>query len=514
MQLFAQTLYRIGVYEMTREISSLLKQHGRKTLPNVLFASAECAPLSKTGGLGDVVGTLPKTLAPLGLDARVITPYHSVIKEKYASQTEHIADFTVEMGWRHQQVGIEKLCVNGTVIYLVDNGQYFGGPIYKGGAEEVEQYAFFVRAVLEAIPRLDFVPEIVHCNDWHTAMIPMIARTQYPDEMQSRLKFLLSIHNIAFQGWCSFDECGDYLGVDYKYFNDSGVGHGGCANFLKTGCLYSDKINTVSPTYAEEIKTAYYGVTLDGILNMRSADLCGILNGIDVDTFNPASETVLPANFSLRSMKGKKTCKAALQEKMGLDILPDMPVVSMVMRMTEQKGFDLVMQKLDAIMACGDMQFVLLGSGDAKYENFMRSAVERYPGRVGVFLGYNENLAHLVYAGSDFMLMPSRFEPCGLSQMIAMRYGCLPIVRETGGLKDSVIPYNRYTGEGDGFSFMNFDSDDMYNVLRYAVETYSDKKAMNGLIRSAMKKDFSFTKSAVEYIKLYISMLDGPDAAE
>lgn len=480
-----------------------------REMPNVLFAAAECAPLSKTGGLADVVGTLPGSLRPLGVDARVITPYHRVIKEKYRDRAEHLFDFYVDLGWRHQYVGIEKLVVRDTVIYLVDNEMYFGGPIYRGGMEEIEQYAFFVRAVLEAMPRLDFVPEIVHCNDWHTAMIPMLARTQYRGRMQEKMKYLISIHNIAFQGWCGFDTCSDLLGVDPAYYTPEFIELNGCADFLKAGCVFADRINTVSPTYAGEIKTAYYGEKLEGILNARSAQLWGILNGIDTQAFDPEHEKELPANFSRKDMSGKAVCKRALQEKMGLEPNPDVPILSMVMRMTEQKGFELVMEQLDDIMCGEKLQFVLLGSGDARYEDFMRAAQERYPGRLGVFLGYNEELAHLIYAGSDLFLMPSRFEPCGLSQMIAMRYGCLPIVRETGGLKDSVIPYNCYTDEGDGFSFANFDSGEMRAVISYAVSTYFDKKAHAGLVRRAMEKDFSFERSAKEYVRLYMDMLDG-----
>lgn len=494
---------------MLEEFRDMLEDHDRDYLPNVLFVSSECAPLSKTGGLADVVGTLPKALSPLGIDARVITPYHRVIKDRYGSQTEHMCHFFVDLGWRHEYCGIEKLTVNGTVIYLLDSEMYFGGPIYRGGDAEVEQYAFFSRAVLEAMPRLDFDFEIVHCNDWQSGMIPMLARTQYRGRMQEKMKYLLSIHNIAFQGWCGFDRCADLLGVDPAYFTPEFIELNGCADFLKAGCVFADRINTVSPTYASEIKTPYYGEGLQGILNARSAQLCGILNGIDTVFFNPETEADIPANFSVSDLAGKAVCKSALQRRMGLEERMDIPLLSMVMRMTEQKGFELVMEQLDSIMNGENMQFVLLGSGDERYESFMRAAAERYPGRLGVFLGYNESLAHLIYAGSDLFLMPSRFEPCGLSQMIAMRYGCLPIVRETGGLRDSVIPYNCVTGEGDGFSFTNFSSEEMRMVVHYAVETWYNEDARATLIRHAMEKDFSFERSAKEYARLYISMLDG-----
>jgi len=494
---------------MLEEFRDLLEDHDRDTMPKILFVSSECAPLSKTGGLADVVGTLPKALKPLGVDARVITPYHRIIKNRYAHQVEHLLYFYIDLGWCHEYVGIEKLVVNGTVIYLVDSEFYFGDKIYRGGDAEVDQYAYFQRAVLEAIPRLDFVPEIVHCNDWQTGMIPMLARTQYRGRMQEKLKYLLSIHNIAFQGWCSFDRCRDFLGVDPAYYTSEFIELNGCADYLKAGCVFSDRINTVSPTYAEEIKTPYYGEGLQGILNARSAQLCGILNGIDVDAFNPETEKDLPSNFSVEDLRGKARCKEALQKRMNLNVDPDIPVLSMVMRMTEQKGFELVMEQLDDMMQHENIQFILLGSGDERYESFMRYMADCYRGRLGIYLGYNEDLAHLIYAGSDLFLMPSRFEPCGLSQMIAMRYGCLPIVRETGGLKDSVIPYNWITGEGDGFSFASFNSGDMRAVIHYAVETWFNPKSRAALIRHAMEKDFSFERSAKEYVRLYISMLDG-----
>ena len=493
---------------MKKEFRDLLKERGRKELPKVLLASAECAPLSKTGGLADVVGTLPKSLAKLGIDARVITPYHRCIKDKYASQVQHMFYFYVQLGWRREYVGIEKLELDGMTVYLVDNERYFGDKIYRSEyMEELEQYAFFTRAVLDAIPNLDFTPEIVHCNDWHTAMIPMLAKTQYPGGMQSGLKFLLTIHNIAFQGKCSFDTVQDLLGVDSKYYTPEFMELDGCANFLKGGLVFTDRINTVSPSYAEEIKMPYYAEGLQGILNARAGQLSGIINGIDKDVFDPRHEAGLPAHFDKGHRKGKAQCKAALQERLGLEQRPDVPLFAMVTRMTEQKGFDLVACVLDDLMSREDMQFVLLGTGDERFENFMRAAEYRYKGRLCSYIGYSEPLSHLIYAGSDFFLMPSRFEPCGLSQMIAMRYGSLPIVRETGGLRDTVIPYNQYTGEGDGFSFSNYDAWELRDAMRKALDCYRKPEVMEGLIRNAMSKDFGFDRSAEEYAKLYVWML-------
>ena len=492
---------------MKKEFKTLLKEKGRSALPNVLLAAAECAPLSKTGGLADVVGTLPKALAALGIDARVITPYHHCIKEKYAERVEHMFDFYVNLGWRSQYCGIERLVLDGVCIYLVDNEFYFGGKIYLGGYQEGEQYAFFTRAVLDALPHLGFTPDVVHCNDWHVAMLPMLAKTQYRGGMQEKIKWLLTIHNIAFQGKFGFDYVQDLLGVEDKYYTPEFMEMDGCANFLKAGCVFADRINTVSPRYAEEIKTAYFGEGLEGILSARSHELSGIINGIDVKTFNPYTDAAICAKYSKGRIGGKKLCKLDLQRSMGLQEREDAPLVAMVTRMTEQKGFSLVERMIDELLSYNDMQFMLLGSGDKEFEDFMREAEGRYPGRLCAYIGYNEELSHKVYAGADFLLMPSRFEPCGLSQMIAMRYGALPIVRETGGLADSVIPYNQFTGEGTGFSFANYNAHEMKDTVLLALDCYRKPELMAQLVKNAMEADFSFSRSAEEYAKLYLWML-------
>lgn len=492
---------------MKREFRDMLKERGRSEMPKVLLAAAECAPLSKTGGLADVVGTLPKSLKGLGIDARVITPYHRIIKERYGDQVEHMFYFYVRLGWRMEYAGIEKLELDGVTIYLVDNEHYFGDKIYLGDKAEGEQYAFFTRAVVDCIPNLDFTPDIVHCNDWHTAMIPMLARTQYPGCMQEKLRFLLTIHNIAFQGKFGFDYVQDLFGIDSKYYTPEFMELNGCADFMKAGCVFADRINTVSPSYAREIMIPYYAEGLEGILNARSAQVTGIINGIDKVAFNPRADKLLPASYDRGHLKGKAKCKAVLQERMGLEVRADVPVFAMVTRMTEQKGFDLVACALDDLMSRNDMQFMLLGTGDERFENFMRAAEYRYKGRLCSYIGYSEELSHLVYAGSDFFLMPSRFEPCGLSQMIAMRYGSIPIVRETGGLKDTVTPYNRFTGEGNGFSFANFDAWEMRDAVQLALSCYGNKEIMNGLISHAMQADFGFERSAEEYARHYIWML-------
>ena len=492
---------------MKKQFKSILNEKGRSELPNILLAAAECAPLSKTGGLADVVGTLPKSLKRLGFDARVITPYHRCIKDRYADKVEHMFDFYVNLGWRTQYCGIERLELDGVCIYLVDSEFYFGDKIYRGGMAEGEQYAFFTRAVLDAIPNLGFTPDIVHCNDWHTAMLPMLAKTQYNGSMQEGLRWLLTIHNIAYQGKFGFDYVQDLLGVEDKYYTPEFLELNGCADFLKAGCVFADRINTVSPTYADEIKTAYFGEGLEGILSARSNELSGIINGIDTKVFNPLTDPALPARYHKGRLGNKKLCKLTLQEQFGLEQRADVPIFAMVTRMTEQKGFDLVERMLDELMQYNDMQFFMLGSGDRDYEQFMREAEQRYKGRLCAFIGYNEELSHKVYAGADFLLMPSRFEPCGLSQMIAMRYGTLPIVRETGGLKDSVKPYNRFTGEGTGFSFADFNAHEMKDAIMLALDCYRKPEVMGSLVRQAMEADFSFDRSSEEYAKLYLWML-------
>ena len=492
---------------MKKEFKDMLRERGRTEMPKVLLASAECVPLSKTGGLADVVGTLPKALKKLGIDARVITPYHHCIKEKYADKVEHMFYFYSRMGWRNAYVGLEKLELDGITFYLIDNEQYFGDAIYRGGNAEGEQYSFFCRAVLDVIPNLDFSADIIHCNDWHTAMMPMLAHTQYRGWVQDKIKYLLTIHNIKFQGRYSFDFVQDLLEVDSSYYTSEYLEQDGCANYLKAGCVFADRINTVSPSYAWEIRTPEYSEGLDGILNARAGQLTGILNGIDTKVYNPFNDPALPARYDRGHLKGKAKCKAVLQEQMGLEQRPDVPIFAMVTRMTSQKGFDLVACVLDDLMSREDMQFMLLGSGEERFENFMRGAESRYRGKVCSYIGYNDDLAHLVYAGSDFFLMPSRFEPCGLSQMIAMRYGCIPIVRETGGLKDSVKPYNRFTGEGNGFTFANFDAWEMRDTIRCALSCYRNEEIMQGLISYAMQENFSFDLSAEEYARHYIWML-------
>ena len=493
---------------MKPELRAALAEKGRCDLPGVLLAAAECAPLAKTGGLADVVGTLPKSLAALGFDARIITPYHRVIKEKYASQVTHLTDFYIDLGWRHQYVGIERLLLDGIVIYLVDNEFYFGDRIYLGGEAEGEQYAFFARAILEALPRLDFTPEILHCNAWHTAVLPMLMKTQYAGRMQSRMQTLLTIHNIAYQGKFSFEFVQDLLGIDARYYTPEFMELNGCANLLKAGCVFADHINTVSPSYAGEIRTAAYGEGLEGILNARQHQLSGILNGIDTAVFDPAHDGGIAAPYSADALSGKAACRAALCRELGLEIGAHTPIVAMVTRMTPQKGFDLVQCVLDELMDSENMAFVLLGTGNAEYEDFMRGAEWRHKGRLCAYIGYDEALSHRVYAGSDFLLMPSSFEPCGLSQMIAMRYGAVPIVRQTGGLNDTVRSCQVGQPDGNGYVFAAYDAGAMLDTIGQAVGLYhGDAEGFRMVRRRGMEGDFSWDRSAGAYRNIYGKLL-------
>ncbi|MBR4953280.1 MAG: glycogen/starch synthase, partial [Oscillospiraceae bacterium] len=492
---------------MNKIVEELLIEKHRAQPPRVLLVAAECSPFSKTGGLADVAGALPKSLGALGFETRVITPYHRCIKEKYAHLTTHLCNFEISIGWRRKYVGLEKLEAEGLTVYLVDCDDYFGDKIYRGDRAEVEQYAFFQRAVMELIPCLDFEPEILHCNDWHTAMIPFLVKTQYRGRPQGGLKTILTIHNLAFQGKFDFAYISDLLGIDGYWYRPDCIEHYGCANFMKAGFVFADRITTVSPNYAREILTPEYGEGLQNVLISRGGDVYGIVNGLDTDSFNPATDKCIAKNYDINTVfEAKRENKIALMNELGLTCSPDTPIVAMVTRMTSQKGFDLVMQRIDELMQ-ENVAFVLLGSGDKYYEGFMRDAENRYKGRLCAYIGYSEPLSRRIYAGADFLLMPSAFEPCGLSQLISMRYGTVPIVRETGGLKDTVMPYNCFTGEGTGFSFFNYDSGVMLGTIKYALQTYWNREAMDGLIRAGMSVDSGFEKSSLEYARLFMSLI-------
>ena len=491
------------VKQIKEELKAIAAEKSLDRPIRILMTAAECAPLAKTGGLADVVGTLPKYLNKLGFNARVMVPYHRVIKEKYGDKVEYLFSFYVSMGWRTKFVGVNRLELDGVCIWLIENEEYFGGPIYMPDREG-EQYAFFTRAVPEALFRLQFIPDVIHCNDWHVGMLPLLLKTQYVDSELGNTRTLLTIHNIAYQGLCQFDFVQDFLSIP-----DGCLGlmeRYGMADFLKAGCVMADRVNTVSPSYAREICTWEYGEGLDPVLSLRG-DVDGIVNGIDKTVWDPGKDTKIPANFTRSKMSGKMACKLALMEETGLEVVPERPLIGMVTRLVEQKGLELVMAAMDQLLWDNDCAFILLGNGNKKYEIWLKELEERHPGRACAWIGYDDDLSHHIYAGCDFFLMPSRFEPCGISQLIAMAYGTLPIVRETGGLRDTVQPYNQYTGEGTGITFSRMDGYDMADAVRRALELYKNKPAMKGLIKNAMAVDYSCDTWAFEYSELYLSML-------
>lgn len=477
---------------------------------HIAFASAEAAPFVKTGGLGDVAGSLPQALKAAGADVVVFVPNYDTIAQEYKDQMDHLCDFYVPLGWRNEYCGLERLNHKGVDYLFVDNEHYFSRGYPYGFFDDGERFAFFSKAVVEALQYLpyaldDFTCDVLHCNDWHTAMAPVFLREFYQAlPLYQNVKTVFSIHNIAFQGQYSAKVLNDILGLAHVPAAAFQLTCGPDAiNYMQGALNYTDSITTVSPTYAEEIKTAEFGEHLDGILRRRAPILQGIVNGIDTTSFDPATDPRIAQNFTVEDRSGKAVCKARLQEELGLEVRDDRPLMVMVTRLTRQKGMDLVTYALDRILS-GGVQVAVLGTGDSEYENALRYFEGKYPGTMAARIQFDPALSQRMYAGADLFLMPSLFEPCGLSQMIAMRYGTLPIVRETGGLKDTVIPYNQYTGEGTGFSFAHFNGDEMADAVFRAARLFWDNRpAFDGLVENAMKADFSWKRSAEAYIALY-----------
>lgn len=476
----------------------------------IVFASAECAPFVKTGGLGDVAGSLPAALVRAGAEVIVMVPKYATIKDEYKAQMEHFADFYVSLGWRNEYCGLEKLEHDGVTYMFVDNERYFARDYPYGFFDDGERFAFFSKAITESLQHLPagFECDILHCNDWQTALAPVFLREFYQGlPLYDRVKTVFSIHNVAFQGQFSDTVMEDILGVAHIPAAASQLRCDACSiNYMLGALRYADAITTVSPTYANEIQTPEFGEGLDGVLRERSYALQGILNGIDVAGFDPATDKRIAANYTVEDRSGKAVCKAKLQEELGLEVRDDRPLMVMVTRLTRQKGMDLVMYALDRILS-GGVQVAVLGTGDRDYEDGLRYFQDKYPGTMAARIEFDPALSQRMYAAADMFLMPSKFEPCGLSQIIAMRYGTLPIVRETGGLKDTVIPYNEFTGEGTGFSFSNFNGDEMGDAVFRAARLFWDNRdAWNQLVTQAMSQDFSWTRSADKYLDLYFFM--------
>lgn len=472
---------------------------------NILFAASEAVPLAKTGGLADVAGALPKALNNRGADVRVILPKYEEIPSAMLAQFERIAEFNVSFGWRNQYCGLLRSSLDGVTYYLIDNEYYFKRNGLYGYNDDAERFVFFCFAVLEAGRHMDFRPQLVHCHDWQTGLMPFLLKTRYAyDPEWSGVKSVFTIHNLKYQGLFGIELMKELTGAGDELFAADGLEFHGAASCMKGGLQYADKLTTVSRTYAEEIQTAYYGERLDTLLRFRSRDLAGIVNGIDYELFDPMNDPALDAPYR-NSLKQKRKNKTALQAELGL-APSDAPLIGIVSRLVEQKGFDLIAAILDELLQ-EEVQLAVLGAGEQRYERLFEDAARRYPGKAAVWLGYSDRLARRIYAGSDLFLMPSQFEPCGLSQLLALRYRSVPIVRETGGLKDTVQPYNEYTGQGNGFSFANYNAHDLLYTVRRAIDFYRDEVKWKIIVDNGTKDDYSWNHSAKAYMALYSQLL-------
>lgn len=473
----------------------------------VMFAVSECVPFIKSGGLADVAGSLPKELVKQGTEVTIIMPKYRDIPEKYLSSLEKVMDFRVQVGWRNQYCGLEKLEQDGITFYFIDNEDYFKRPGLYGYFDDGERFSFFNRAVLESLSYLSYYPDIIHCHDWHTAMIPFMLNVDYKWRREySQIKTVFTIHNLQFQGIMPRGALGDLLNLNDDYFTTDQLEFYGNINFMKAALIASDKITTVSPTYMKEIQTDYYGEKLNQLLTLRQSDLTGIINGIDEEVYNPATDDVIIQKYSNTNISGKVQNKLDIQKLFGLKEDETIPIISMITRLTSQKGLELVRHVFHEIME-ENVQFLVLGTGDPEFENFFREMEFKYPDKCKAYIGFDESLAHKIYAGADLFLMPSKFEPCGLGQLIALQYGNIPIVRETGGLNDTVFSYNELTNSGNGFSFTNFNAHDMLYTIRRALHLYEDKDVWSTIVKNAMTMDNSWAQSAFKYNQLYAELI-------
>lgn len=478
----------------------------------VLFVASEVAPFAKTGGLADVVGVLPKVLKQEGVDARVVMPLYKQVRDKFGDKLEFMRWSMIRMGWRSLYSGLFHYVHDGVDFYFIDNEYYFAySEIYKEYAFDIERFCFFQRAVLEIIGEpMHFYPDIIHCNDWQAGLIPCLLQAHYhPYGYLTNVKTVFTIHNLRFQGVHGYEQIADYTDLSQNYLNDYAVLKDGVPNMVKAGIVFADKVTTVSPTYANEIMTAYYGEGLDGVLRSFAYKVTGIVNGIDVDLFNPASDACISEHYSISDyIIGKAANKKALQQELGLPENAQVPLLGMITRLTDQKGMDLFNYIAEELLQKSECQVVVLGTGEARYEEALRYFASRYPDKFKACIYFDPKLSNRIYAASDLFLMPSLFEPCGLSQLIAMRYGSVPIVRETGGLKDTVVPYNQFEHSGTGFTFSNINAHEFLHAIGRALELYYANKRgettdFDMLIRNGMSTDLSWTKSAQAYLALY-----------
>jgi len=472
----------------------------------ILMAASEASPFAKTGGLADVLGSLPIALNNLGGDVRVIMPKYATIPISLKDSIKHCCYIYVKLGWRNIYCGIEQAEYKGVTYYFVDNEFFFHRDGLYGYGDDGERFAFFCRAVLEALPQIDFIPDVIHCHDWQAGMIPVLLEAQYRQlDAYKNIATMFTIHNLRYQGVFGIADFKDWFALDNMHFSSYNLEFYGGASFLKGGLVYSRLLTTVSPSYAEEIKTFNYGERLHELLKVRNKDLYGILNGIDYKEFDSKSDHLIYQTFSKSNLSGKAANKTALQKDLNLTVGEDIPMIGLISRLVDQKGLDLIACVLDEILN-ENVQFVVLGTGDNKYERLLKDAAFRYPGKMSAIIKFDNELAHKIYASSDLFLMPSLFEPCGLGQIISLRYGTLPIVRETGGLKDTVISYNEETGEGNGFSFAHYNAHDMLFTIKRALSIYKRKTLYNKLRKAAMSCDYSWQNSADKYMELYHSV--------
>jgi starch synthase len=480
-------------------------------MKNILFIASEAVPFIKTGGLADVVGALPKYFDKEKFDVRVIIPKYLCISENYRNKLKEVSHFYMDLAWRTQYVGILETEYDGVKVYFVDNEYYLGGDKPYGDMHtDIEKFAFFSKAALSALPVIGFQPDIIHCHDWQTGLVPVYLKDRfYQGEFFSKIKTIMTIHNLKFQGVWNLKNTRDITGLSMYYFASDKLEAYGDANLLKGGLVYADAITTVSNTYANEIKTEFYGEQLEGLINARSNVLSGIVNGIDYEEYDPEKDEFITKNYSVKTFRKEKIKnKTALQEELGLEVNPKKFLIGIVSRLTDQKGFDLIAYVMDELCSL-DVQIVVLGTGEEKYENMFRHFSWKYNDKVSANIFYSEAMSHKIYASCDAFLMPSLFEPCGLSQLMSLRYGTVPIVRETGGLKDTVEAYNEYESKGTGFSFANYNAHEMLNTIKYAMHVYYNRKReWNKIVDRAMERDFSWATSAKEYEKLYDDLLN------
>lgn len=479
----------------------------------VLYVASEAVPFIKTGGLADVAGSLPKELVKMGVDARVILPKYSRIAEKYKAQMEHVGHIFVPVSWRNKYAGVDKAELDGVTYYFIDNEDYFNRDGLYGFGDDAERFSFFSRAVLNVLPMLDFFPDVINSNDWHAALVNVFLKLEHQgDERYANIKTVFSIHNLKYQGVFGKNVMTDVLGMDWKYFNNGDLEFNDAVNFMKGGIIYADIVGTVSRTYAQEIQYPYFGEQLDGLLRSRSNSLVGIVNGIDYDVYNPQTDKNIFVNYGPESVSLKRNNKVKLQEQLGLPVRRDVPLIGLVSRLVAAKGLDLIVRIMDELLQGEDCQFVLLGTGDTQYEDWFRGLQWRFPTKVSANIRFSNELAQRIYAGSDLFLMPSEYEPCGLGQLIALRYGSVPVVRATGGLKDTVVSFNKYTNEGNGYSFDNINAHDMLFTLKTALADYRDPSIWTHVVNNAITSDFSWQSSAKEYLALYESLVPAPAA--